>query len=257
MIVDWETGIIDRDGERFSIKTPEAFDIISEAYLKIGWQNKHVYSFTWMGRPVIQLPEDLIRVQELIYDIKPDFIIETGIAHGGSLIFYASLLRAMGKGKVVGVDIDIREHNRKEIEKSEVSDLITMFQGSSVDVDIIESIADKISSSGIKDPVIMVLLDSCHTKEHTLRELNVYCGFLNVGSYIIACDGGIMELVSGMPGAIKADTDWGTNNPKAAAKEFVEKNKDFVLIDPEFRFNEGSVSTWNSYWGGGIIKRVS
>lgn len=258
MEIDWERGILEQDGVVHNVSSSEAFDIISDAYLKIGWQNKHVYSFTWMGRPIIQLPEDLIRVQELIYKIKPDYIIETGIAHGGSLVFYASLCRAMGKGQVIGVDIDIREHNRKAIDQSEVRDLITMYEGSSTDVDIIEKIANKLAKDGPKDPVVMVLLDASHTKEHALKELEIYCGFVSLGSYIIACDGGVMERVSEMPYAIKIEKDWATNNPKAAAEEFVRNNVPFfVLEEPEFLFNEGTVKTWHSYWQGGIIRKVA
>src|SRR5713226_1357945 len=108
-----------------------AFTILSRQWLKVGWNQKYPYTFSWMGRPVIQNPEDMIRIQEVIYRIQPDVIVETGIAHGGSLIFYASLFKAMGKGRVIGVDIEIRPHNRKAIEMHELSGLITLVDGSS------------------------------------------------------------------------------------------------------------------------------
>ena len=116
--IDLEKGLVKIDGERsavYRLGTPEAFALISKIWLRAGWDNKYVYSFTWMGRPIIQLPEDMVRLQEVIYEVKPDVIIETGIAHGGSLVFYASLCKAMEKGRVVGIDIEIRPHNREAI----------------------------------------------------------------------------------------------------------------------------------------------
>src|SRR6266540_3398666 len=123
----------DADGlRRFPLDSPEAFNLVSRAWLRAGWDTKYVYSFTWMGRPIIQLPEDLIRIQEVIYNIKPDVIVETGIAHGGSLIFYASLCKAMEKGRVIGIDIDIRPHNRRAIETHPMFPFITLIEGSSI-----------------------------------------------------------------------------------------------------------------------------
>src|SRR2546427_8517621 len=131
--------IYDEQGRKneLSIGSPEGFQILSRLWLRSGWDAKYVYSFSWMGRPIIQLPEDLLRIQEIIYRVRPDVLIETGIAHGGSLIFYASLFKAMEKGRVIGVDIEVRAHNRKAIEAHEMYDLITMIEGSSVDRGII------------------------------------------------------------------------------------------------------------------------
>src|SRR5665213_1784767 len=119
IIIDGDTVAVSEEGApsvEYGIGSPEAFRIISQAWLRSGWDAKYVYSFTWLGRPIIQLPEDLIRIQELIFTLQPDLIVETGVAHGGSLIFYASLCQAMGKGRVVGVDREIRPQNRKAIE---------------------------------------------------------------------------------------------------------------------------------------------
>jgi len=253
--VDWDLDVIKTDAGDIKINSTEAFDIISDAYFKIGWQNKHVYSFTWLGRPIIQHPEDIVRAQELVYNLRPDFIIETGIAHGGSLIFYASLCRAMEKGRVIGVDIDIREHNRTEIDKSPVRDLITMYEGSSTDPEIISKIKETIKTSKVPNPVVLVILDACHTKEHALKELEEYSKFVSLGSYIISCDGGIMEMVSEIKDALKSEPDWKTNNPKKAAEEFADSNGNFEICNPEFNFNEGTVKKWHSYWGGGILRR--
>src|SRR5688572_29114118 len=111
----------------------EAFEQISRQWVRVGWGEKYQYTFSWMGRPIIQLPEDIVRVQEVIHRVQPDVIIETGVAHGGSLILYASLCKAMGKGRVVGIDIDIRPHNRKAIESHPLAPLITLIEGSSVE----------------------------------------------------------------------------------------------------------------------------
>src|SRR5678815_3421901 len=122
------------DGEKqeYGIGSPEAFRILSKLWLRSGWDAKYVYSFTWLGRPIIQLPEDLLRLQEVIYRVKPDVIIETGVAHGGSLIFYASLCKAMAKGRVIGVDVEIRAYNRSAIEAHELSSYITLIEGDSI-----------------------------------------------------------------------------------------------------------------------------
>lgn len=255
LVVDYDLGEVSYAGKTHDLRSSDAFELVSDVYLNVGWQNKHVYSFTWLGRPIIQLPEDIVRVQELVYSVSPDFIIETGIAHGGSLILYASLCKCLGKGHVIGVDIDIRKHNREAIESHLLSDFITMYEGSSTDESIINKIQEQIVNSKIKDPKILVLLDGCHTKEHTLNELDIYSKFVSIGSYIIACDGGIMQRVSSLKDAIKTDPDWETNNPKVAAEEFVSKNDSFSIVEPEFIFNEGTVCKWYSYWQGGVIRR--
>ena len=145
----------------------EAFQIISEVWLKVGWNEKYVYTFSWLGRPIIQLPEDIVRIQEVIYRVAPDVIIETGIAHGGSLIFYASLCKAMGCGRVIGVDIEIRPHNRVAIEAHELSSYITLVEGNSTNPEIVESVKSRIQPG----ESVLVILDSNHTKAHVLHEL--------------------------------------------------------------------------------------
>ena len=232
----------------FPLGSPEAFALISEVWLRCGWDNKYVYGFTWMGRPIIQLPEDMFRLQEVIYLLKPDTIIETGVAHGGSLIFYASLCKAMGQGRVVGIDIEIRPHNRKATEAHELSHLITLIEGSSIDPVIVERVSREVKP----DDKVIVLLDSCHTKAHVLAELNAYAPLVTVGSYIVAMDG-IMEEVVGAP---RTQPDWSWNNPRAAAIEFVEKNPNFIIENPPIPFNEGTISKPVTYWPGGYIKRI-
>ncbi len=245
-----DTVSVEEDGKTatYKLDTPEAFALISQVWLRAGWDNKHVYSFTWMGRPVIQLPEDMLRIQELIYSIKPDVIIETGVAHGGALIFYASLCKIMERGRVIGVDIEIRPHNRKAIEAHELFSLITLIEGNSID----EAVVSDVKSLVRPGEKVLLLLDSRHTKDHVLAELEAYSPLVNVGSYIVAMDG-IMEQLAGAP---RTQPDWTWNNPKRAALEFVERNADFVIEEPAFLFNEGNVSERVTYWPCGFIKRV-
>jgi cephalosporin hydroxylase len=182
---------------------------------------QYSYNFTWMGRPVIQYPQDMIAMQEIIWAVKPDLIIETGIAHGGSLIYYASLLELTGKGEVLGIDIDIREHNRREIEKHPMYKRIKMIQGSSISSDIIEQV--KKIATGKKD--VLVCLDSNHTHEHVLSELNLYSSFVSLDSYIVVFD----TIVEDLPeGYFSQKRPWGiSNNPRTAVDEFLTTNKNF------------------------------
>lgn len=251
--IDLEKEIVslESDSQRlqYALDSPEAFNVISRAWLRAGWDNKYVYSFTWMGRPIIQLPEDMFRLQEVIYSNKPDVIVETGIAHGGSLIFYATLCKAMGRGKVVGVDIEIRPHNRKAIEAHELSPLITLIEGSSIAASTVEEVKGHIRPGD----TAIVLLDSCHARQHVLAELEAYSSLVGEGSYIVAMDG-IMEEVTGAP---RTQPDWAWNNPRQAALEFVKSNAGFIIEEPPFLFNEGNISERVTYWPSAFIKRVA
>lgn len=229
--------------------SPEGFKIISDLWLKSGWETKYVYSFAWLGRPVIQLPEDMIRIQEVIFTVKPDVIIETGIAHGGSLIFYASLCKAIGKGRIIGIDIEIRPHNRKAIEEHFLyKDYIEMVEGSSVDAGIVNMVKSMIKEG----ETVLVLLDSNHSKGHVSKELEAYSSLVSVGSYIVATDG-IMELVCGLD---RTSPEWITDNPKAAAIEFTKKNPNYVIESPAFPFNESAITEPVTYWPSSYIKRI-
>ena len=130
----------DGTAEEHALDTPEAFEAVSAAWLRCGWDVKYVYGFTWVGRPIIQLPEDMIRIQEVIWRLRPDVIVETGVAHGGSLIFYASLFEAVGHGRAIGVDIDIRDHNRIAIEAHPLAGRVTLIQGSSTAPDTLAAV---------------------------------------------------------------------------------------------------------------------
>jgi cephalosporin hydroxylase len=232
----------------YSLDSPEAFAIISNLWLRSGWDNKYVYSFTWLGRPIIQLPEDLIRIQEVVYSVKPDVIIETGVAHGGSLIFYATLCKAMDKGRVIGIDVEIRAPQRKAIQSHQLFPFITLVDGDSVDPATVERVKASVQPAEI----VLVLLDSSHTKEHVLAELNAYAPLVSRGSYIVAMDG-IMEYLVGAP---RTQSDWASNNPKQAAQDWVEAHPDFRIEEPPLLFNEGNNCQRVTYWPRAFIKRL-
>jgi cephalosporin hydroxylase len=238
-----------RDGaeESRSFADPAAFDWISHAWLQAGWDAKYVYSFTWLGRPVIQLPEDMMRLQEVIHRIQPDVIIETGVAHGGGLIFYASLCKLMNRGRVIGVDIEIRPHNRKAIESHPLFPLITLIEGSSVDPNIIQQVNSHVRPGDR----VLVLLDSNHSRSHVLQELRAYAPLVSLGSYIVATDG-IMKDLAGAP---RSQADWTENNPYSAAHDFVKENAQFEIEEPQWLFNESICSNRITYWPHAYIKR--
>ena len=211
---------------------------ISKAWIEKITPHKWAYNFTWLGRPAIQFPNDAWAVQELIWKIKPDLIIETGIAHGGSLIYSASMLalldlcelneendlynRSNSKRKVLGIDIDIRNHNRIAIESHPLSKLIQMIEGSSIDPKVINSVKE-ISKSYSR---IMVLLDSNHTYEHVFQELIAYAPLVTPNSYCIVFD----TIVEDMPDHLSENRPWGPgNSPKTAVREFLKINSKFEI----------------------------
>jgi cephalosporin hydroxylase len=195
---------------------------VSKKFLEETIRSRYSYNFTWMGRPIIQYPQDMIAMQEIIWEVKPDLIIETGIAHGGSIIYYASVLELIGKGTVLGIDIDIREHNKIEIERHPMSKRINMLQGSSISETIIEQIKPYVRRCNS----VMVCLDSNHTHAHVLKELQLYAPFVTVGSYLVAFD----TIVEDLPANLYADRPWNVgDNPKTAVHEFLRYNNDFVI----------------------------
>lgn len=252
-IIDEERGeVVVKDGEaetRHSLASAEGFAAASKAWLRATWDSKYVYSFAWMGRPVIQLPEDMIRLQEVIYTLKPDVLVETGVAHGGSLIFYASLFEAMGKGRVIGIDIEIRKHNREAIEAHEMFKRIDLIEGSSTAPETLDQVKALIKP-GEK---VLVVLDSNHTRDHVLDELKLYGELIEVGSYVVATDG-IMAQVKGGP---RTGDDWDWNNPQRAVHDFVTQDKRFIVEEPAFPFNEGTVTERVTYWPDAFVKRIA
>lgn len=201
-------------------------------------RNGYTYNFSWQGRPIIQYPQDMVAMQELIWKIKPDLIIETGIAHGGSLIFSASILAMIdmaeaiesslpfdpriSRRKVLGIDIDIRAHNRKEIEEHPMASRISMLEGSSISPKIIKQV-HKISSEYSR---ILVCLDSNHTHDHVLAELEAYAPLTSSGSYCVVFD----TLIEDMSADMFSDRPWGPdNNPKTAVWEYLKSHPEFEI----------------------------
>jgi cephalosporin hydroxylase len=206
---------------------------------------KYTYNFTWMGRPIIKYPQDIAIMQELIWDVRPDLIIETGIAHGGSIIFSSSMMELLGnKGKVIAVDIDIRKHNRDAIEKHPMMKNITMLEGSSVDEKIVQQIAD--CAKNFKK--VMVVLDSNHSHDHVLRELELYSPLVSIDSYILLPD----TFVEFFPKGYVTNRPWDVgNNPYTAMEAFLKTTDEFVkdeAITNKLLITEA--------FGGGYLKRV-
>lgn len=210
----------------------------SMSWVRESMQRMYVYNFDWMGRPIIQYPQDMVGMQELIWSVKPDLIIETGIAHGGSLVLSASMLALLdmcdaiesgemidprvSRRKVLGVDIDIRQHNRAAIEAHPMASRIEMIQGSSIDAAVVEQVR-----AFAKDySKIMVCLDSNHTHDHVVAELEAYASLTSVGSYCVVFD----TFVEDMPEGFFPDRPWNCgNNPKTAVWKFLEANSGFEI----------------------------
>ena len=207
-------------------------------FLLTSIEARYSYNFAWQGRPIIQYPQDMVAMQELIWEVKPDLIIETGIAHGGSLIFSASMLAQLdlcdaiesgqkldprvSKRKVLGLDIDIRAHNRDAIEEHPMASRIQMIQGSSIDFDVIEQVRAVAS----RYSRVLVCLDSNHTHEHVLAELEAYAPLVSIGSYCVVFD----TVVEDLPGDMFPNRPWGPgDNPKTAVWKYLEAHPQFVI----------------------------
>ena len=208
---------VDRMGSDYTLKQ------LGMAWGLRAAQYKYTYNFRWLGRPIIQLPQDLMAMQEIIWSVQPDLIMETGIAHGGSLVFYASMLQLIGRGgRVLGIDVDIREHNRRQIEMHPMAKHIDMIQGSSTDAAVVARVHEYVSDY----KTVLVCLDSNHTHEHVLHELRLYSPLVAPGSYLIVFDTTIDE----MPAEYFSGRPWGPgNNPKTAVAEFLSQSDRFEV----------------------------
>ena len=222
----------------------------ASSFMQHSTEPKYSYNFSWLGRPIIQYPQDIVIMQELIWKIKPDLIIETGIAHGGSLIFSASMMELLQSCEndninrcVLGVDIDIRRHNKLAIEEHPLSERIKMIEGSSVDPLIINQVCQ--FANNFK--TVMVCLDSNHTERHVLDELNAYANLVSIGSYCVVFD----TIIEYLPEGMYPERPWGVgNNPKTAVTKFLEKSTNFC-IDHDID-GQALISVAN----GGYLKRL-
>lgn len=232
-----------------NIESDSATDDAAGVWMRKSIEDRYSYNFSWLGRPIIQYPQDIVAMQELIWKVKPDLIIETGIAHGGSLMMSASMLAILelcdcaekgkvldpGKphGKVLAVDIDIREHNREAIEAHPLSNRIEMIEGSSISPEVV----DKVTDFAKRYERIMVCLDSNHTHDHVLSELYAYAPLVSSGSYCVVFD----TIVEELPGEMFPDRPWGPgDNPMTAVKQFLLDQNEFEIdhsIDDKLQFS--------------------
>ena len=199
---------------------------LSRKWFDRSCQYRYSYNFTWLGRPIIQYPEDIVAMQELLWRVRPDLVIETGVAHGGSLVLSASILEMLGHGSVIGIDIDIRRHNRQAIEEHPLAKRIQLIEGSSTDEKVIAEVMKRASNL----ERIVVFLDSNHTHEHVIGELDLYSPLVRKGSYLVVFD----TVVEEMPDTAFSNRPWARgNNPMTAVREFLGRNQRFV-VDKEF-----------------------
>ena len=204
------------------MKNDKTFKKLTNSWFIESVKNEYSYHFRWLGVPIIQYPQDAIAYQEIIWKVRPDLIIETGIARGGSLIFSASILEIIGKGKVLGIDIDIHKQNKKAVKTHSLNKRISMLEGSSIDEKIVNKV-QKIASGKKK---IIVMLDSNHTHEHVLNELRLYSPLVSKGSYIIVFD----SIIGDLPDQLNKNRPWNKeNNPKTAIFQFLKENHRFVI----------------------------
>lgn len=226
------------------LKRDEDVQALSRIWLREITPHKYAYNFSWMGRPIIQFPQDMIAMQEIVWRVRPEVIVETGIAHGGSLVYYASLLELIGQGEVIGIDIDIRAHNRADILEHPMARRITMVEGSSIDQKTVDEIKARVAGRRA-----IVVLDSNHTHDHVLAELKAYAPLTCLGGYCVVMD----TLVEDMPERLAAtDRPWGPgNNPKTAVAEFLKSRSDFEIdrdIDAKLLITVAP---------GGYLKRIA
>ncbi len=203
----------------------EGLDLLSNLWIKSAAQHRLMYEPTWLGRPVIQFPTDIVAMQELIWKLQPDVIVETWVAHGGSLVLSASILELIGKGKVIGVDIEIRPHNRSALDAHPLKHRIELIEGSSIATDTLDAVRMAVGSAG----TVLVMLDSNHSESHVLQELELYGPLVTPDSYIVAHDGAqawVWDIPNGKP-------EWRDDNPLGAIHKFLSRHPEFS-IDPHW-----------------------
>ena len=224
-------------------------EFLSNLWIKAAAEFRLMYEPTWLGRPIIQFPTDIVAIQELLWQIQPEVVVETGVAHGGSLLLSASILELLGRGRVIGVDLDIRPPNRAALAAHPLWPRLRLIEGSSTDPTVIDSARSTIRP----DEVVLVILDSNHSKAHVLAELDAYSALVTLGSYIVATDG-IMKDVFDVP---RGNAEWAWDHPTSAASAFARKRPDFVVEQPQWPFNESQLTTNVTHWPGAWLRRIS
>jgi len=230
------------DGPReVDIYTEEGFKAVAELFTRAGWNNRISYEATWLGVPIIQTPEDVVTMQELLWRVRPDVVVECGLAHGGGLLLYASILEMTGKGRVVGVDVEIRKYNRLAIESHPMSRRIALVEGSSVADDTIARVRELIRAGD----TVLVVLDSNHSRDHVRMELERYAPLVTPESYIVVFDT-VMPLVADSP---RAGPNWSEDNPLEAVRDFLASHNDFEVDTSHHRLGV-------THAHGGVLRRV-
>jgi cephalosporin hydroxylase len=218
---------LDNQGERSTVDlySREGLDMLSNLWVKVAAEHRIMYEPTWLGRPIIQFPNDIVAIQELLWKVQPDLVIETGVAHGGSLVLSASVLELIGKGKVIGIDVEIRAHNRAAIEAHPLKQRIELIEGSSIAAQTLTTVRALVGDA----KTVLVIFDSNHSRAHVLQELELYAPLVTPGSYIVAHDGAqtwVCEIPSAKPA-------WREGGPLDAIREFLASHNEF-RIDPHF-----------------------
>lgn len=233
LTLDRDRGILTiEEGGRFReipLYSQEAFELISKEWVLAGWAMHYYTTFSWLGLPILQLPDDLVRLQEVIASVRPDVIIETGVNQGGSILFHATLCEAMGNGRVVGIDIRIGEETRNALMSHALARRIHLIEGDSAGPETVASVR-KLIPGGAS---VMVILDSDHSKAHVARELEAYAPLVTPGSCIVVTDG-IMHDLAGVPGG---QPSWVEDNPAAAAREYAAAHKELEMRQPAWPRN--------------------
>lgn len=242
---------IEQQGEvrAFDLYSPQAFEHLSREWLRLGWALRYYHNFSWLGRPVLQLPEDLLRLQEVIFTLRPDVIIETGVFAGGSLVFSASLCELLGQGRVIGVDFALQPGAHAALTSHPLAHRIELLEGDSTSPQVVRQVKSLIRPG----ESVLVLLDSDHSRRHVLAELEAYAPLVTPGSYIIVADG-IMQDLTDVPGG---DPRWIDDNPGAAARHFLASHPEFESVQPPWLFHDGPLTTNITYWPGGWLRRRS
>jgi cephalosporin hydroxylase len=253
IVIDTDAGTLSRviDGVESSMGlfTRSAFETLSREWIRVGFNLMYYHNFSWFGLPILQLPEDLLRLQEVVYQLRPSVIIETGVFRGGSLLFHATLCQALGNGRVIGIDREIAAVDRETLRGHILGPRITLIESDSASPATVDQVSRLI---GPEDSVL-VILDSCHTKDHVARELELYSPFVTPGSYIVATDGGIMRETADTPRGLES---WHFDNPREAAVEFCASHPDFREEQPPWLFHDGELTENVTYWQGGWLKRI-
>ena len=224
------------------VYSDEGLKLIADLWAKLSFHHKIVYEPTWLGVPIIQCPSDIVMMQELIWKVRPDVIIETGVAHGGSAILYASILELLGKGRVIGIDVEIRKHNETVINSHPLSKRITLIEGSSLDRSVVEQVKKMVKD----EDRVLVIFDSNHSYEHVMQEMNLYSSLVSLDSYMVVMDG-IQEMLWDNP---SGKEQWRHDNPLRAIREFLQKNPGW---EADTHYNRLHIT----YIPKGFLRRVS